>query len=84
MDNERNVPGASEASLFFLRLSEAATAAVFANDKKAEKVAIAAMKNWATNRALTETKQCYSNKGLSKSCESMEKKRWPRFSTNHG
>ena len=74
MDNERNVPGASEASLFFLRLSEAATAAVFANDKKAEKVAIAAMKNWATNRALTETKQCYSNKGLSKSCE----KAWKR------
>ena len=68
MDNEKNVPGAPDANLFFLRLSEAASAAVFADDKTAEKVAISAMKNWATNGALTETKQCYSNKGLSKSC----------------
>ena len=68
MDNEKNVPGASEANIFFLRLSEAASAAVFADDKVAGKVAIAAMKNWANNGALTQTKQCYSKEGVSKSC----------------
>ena len=69
MDNMANVPGAEQTELFFLRLSEASTSAIFANETEAGNKALAALEYWAKNNALTETKQCYSSKGLSKECE---------------
>ena len=68
MDNKDKVIGAAAADNFFLRLSQASTAAVFANDEKAGKIALSAMKNWAINGALVETKHCYSKNGIAKSC----------------
>ena len=69
MDNTATVPGASDTDKFFLRMSEVLTAAIFANDIKAGKAALDALAYWGKNKALTETKQCYSSKGLSKDCE---------------
>ena len=69
MDNMADVPGAEQTELFFLRLSEASTSAIFANETEAGNKALAALEYWAKNNALTETKQCYSSKGLSKECE---------------
>ena len=68
MDNAENVPGAIETSTFFLRMSEISTAAIFANEPEAEKLALKALNHWAENSALTETKQCYSSKGISDEC----------------
>jgi len=61
MDNRDGVIGAPESDLFFLRLAEASTSAVFADDKVAGEIALDAMYHWAKNKALTETKKCYSS-----------------------
>ena len=68
MDNRDDVIGAEEADIFFLRLSQASTAAVFADDEEAARIALSGMKNWAMNDALTQTKHCYSQNGIEKSC----------------
>ena len=69
MDNMASVPGASDTEKFFLRMSEVSTSAIFANDVRAGNAALDALAYWAENQALTETKQCYSSKGLAKDCE---------------
>ena len=61
MDNRDGVIGAPESDLFFLRLAEASASAVFADDKVAGKIVLDAMYHWAKNKALTETKKCYSS-----------------------
>ena len=57
MDNRDGVIGAPESDLFFLRLAEASTSAVFADDKVA-------------GASSTETKKCYSSStsGVAKNC----------------
>lgn len=72
MDNMAEVVGAEQTDLFFLRLSEVSTSAIFANELEAGYIALAALEHWAENDALTDTKQCYSSKGLSSDC----KKSW--------
>ena len=57
-----------------MRLAEASTSAVFADDKVAGEIALDAMYHWAKNKALTETKKCYSSStnGIAKNCHGRE------------